>query len=254
MKFSDLLDYGLSIVITTSFKSLLRLVISLMRLFDFRIGLVPKPTSIKPTNQFVITSTKSKSRNIEVHVYRPPSSEKQNHPLPVFVSFHGSGFTLPCFGVDAELCTHIAAKVGCIVVDADYAKGPEDPHPAAIDDALDVLAFVASKPDLFDLDRVAVGGYSAGGNVAMLAALSLPEGTAFSIKAIIAWYAPTDLTRAGKGKKVPWIMQRTHQASRQCYLPPGKDASDPRVSPLFGDSAKFPPTTLIVRTSHAQRI
>ena len=240
------LNYGCSFLITTLSRTVIRLVISLARLFGMRIGLVPRPASIKPSRRLLVQSTKQKSRNIEVHIYDPPSAKEEDYPLPVHVSFHGGGFCLPCFGVDAELCTYIASNMGCIVVDADYAKGPQHPHPAAVDDALDVLAFIASRHDIFDHRRVSVGGYSSGGNIAMLAALSLPKSVQLSIKAIVAWYAPTDLTRTGKGKKVPWILQRSHQASRQCYLPPGKDSRDPKISPLFEDSSLFPPTTLIV--------
>ena len=242
----EYLNYGCSILITSSIKILLRFVLSITRLLDVRIGLVPKSESIRPRHKFLVPSSKCKDRNIEVHLYYPSSTKDEDYPIPVHVNFHGSGFCLPCFGTDAELCTYIANRVGCVIVDADYAKAPRHPHPTAINDAHDVLAFIASKPETFDHQRVSVGGYSSGGNIAMLAAVSLPENIPLSIKAIVAWYAPTDLSKTGK-KDVPWLVKRIHRATRQCYLPPWKDSRDPKISPLFEESALFPPTTLIVR-------
>ena len=138
-------------------------------------------------------------------------------------------------------------KLGCIVLDADYAKGPKYPYPAAIDDALDVLSYVASQPHRFDLSKVTMGGFSAGANIAILAALHSANGP-FPIKAIVAWYPPTNMNRRGsEDKELSPFIRWLHSAFRSSYLPDGIDRKDPRVSPLFADSRLFPSTTLIVR-------
>jgi len=229
------------------FQNLLFLLRLLVDFFDVRIGLVAKNISRKPTRRIFVQSTSS-SRRIAVDVYEPPSVGGQEHKglLPVLINFHGSGFVLHVHGCDSELCTYWSRKLNCVVLDADYAKGPSNPHPAATRDALDVFAYVATQSDKYDLSRVALVGYSSGGNIAMLAALqnSVQE---VNIKALIAWYTPTNMGRAGDPSMAATpFRHRIHQAFRQCYLPPGIDRTTPDVSPLFAQSRLFPPLTLIV--------
>ncbi|THH04883.1 hypothetical protein EW145_g5202 [Phellinidium pouzarii] len=216
------------------------------RLLDVRIGILPKSASTRYARTIQMPSSKNTWRRISVHVYEPPMYEPGRTPLPVHVNFHGSGFVLPCHGSDAELCAYWAMTLGCIVLDADYAKAPLYPHPSAIDDALDVLAYVVSQPDVFDLSKLTLGGFSAGANVAILAALQAPKDVV-DIKAIVAWYPPTNLARVGVAKAATWsILSWIHKALRQSYLPPGINREDAYVSPLFAQSSLFPPITLIV--------
>ncbi|EJC98799.1 alpha/beta-hydrolase [Fomitiporia mediterranea MF3/22] len=224
---------------------LINLLVKLVRYLDIRIGVLHKPASLRPTRSFRIPSSKDKRRRIVVDVYEPVSRPSSSGPLPVHISFHGSAFVLPCHGSDAELCAYLANRLGCIVLDSDYAKGPRYPYPAAVDDATDVLAFVASKPDVFDVSKITVGGYSAGANIAILAALRVAKG-ASPVKGIVAWYAPTNMTKRGREEKTSPFASWLHRAFRSCYLPGGIDLMNPNVSPLYADSALFPPTTLIV--------
>lgn len=61
-------------------------------------------------------------------------------------------------------------------MDADYRKAPQNPFPAAPQDALDVCLYVLAHPELYDLKKISLGGCSAGGSIALAAAASLgPE-------------------------------------------------------------------------------
>ena len=227
---------------------------------DHRIGILDKNISKWPTRSLRIPT--SSGRKVKIDIYEPrPSSTSANNKdegldakdrkkkrLPVHVNFHGSGYILKVHGSDAEICAYLANTLNCIVIDADYAKAPQHTYPAAVDDALDVLAYVASQPEIFDLSKVTVGGFSAGANIALLAALRLGRGSR-AIKGAVCWYSPMDLTKEGKlkeGKKETRAFGWLHRACRMTYLPPGIDRSSPKVSPLFADSELFPSTTLVV--------
>ena len=229
-------------------KTLLIITLSITRILDLRIGLLPRSLSIRPTRKLRIPASGSTKRTISVHVFEPPDINEYKRSLPVHVNFHGSAFVLPVHGSDAEICTYLATKLGCIVLDADYAKAPKHPFPAAIDDAMAVLSYVSSGPNIYDLDRVSIGGFSAGANVAILAAIRATKSSfPLHIKSIIAWYPPTNLTRAGtEAKSGSSLLNWLHHTLRSCYLPPGIDRGNPLVSPLFAKSSLFPPTTLIV--------
>ncbi|KLO20164.1 alpha/beta-hydrolase [Schizopora paradoxa] len=212
----------------------------------FRLKIVPESVSIKPSRTLRISSSRNSKRRIKIDVYEPPRKDgtSERKPLPVHVNFHASGFVLPVHGVNAEICVHWCRTVGCIVLDVDYAKAPFYPAPSALEDALDALEYVASRPDLYDISRVTLGGFSSGANIAILA--SLWTKAKLTVKGVIAWYPPTDLMRTGKPQMSGSFFNAIHRCLRQSYMPPGTDASDPRISPLFAPSELFPPLTLIV--------
>jgi acetyl esterase/lipase len=112
----------------------------------------------------------------------------------------GSGFVISMFGIDSDFCQLVSRRTGAIVLDCDYAKGkwlskksdrpiltrtfyqfasgPEHPFPAAPSDVEDIISYViANKDGYFDTSRVTIGGFSAGGTLALTASASHPKGT-----------------------------------------------------------------------------
>lgn len=89
-------------------------------------------------------------------------------PLPVLVYVHGGGWTLGDVDTFEEVCRRYAVAVGCLVVAPDYRLAPEDPYPAALDDVESTLDWVLTNAAVLggDPSRVAIGGDSAGGNIA----------------------------------------------------------------------------------------
>ncbi len=94
-------------------------------------------------------------------------------PPPVLLYFHGGGFTVGSVRTHAPLCRHLAHLAGCAVLSLDYRLAPEHRFPTAVHDAWDALAWLRGAAAALGLDpaRIAVGGDSAGGTLAVVTAL-----------------------------------------------------------------------------------
>ncbi|KAI0936405.1 hypothetical protein AcV5_004555 [Taiwanofungus camphoratus] len=100
---------------------------------------------------------------------------------PVFLFFHGGGWTLGNINTENAFSTHMCTRANCVVVSVDYRLAPEIPYPAAVEDAVEALHWVYNngKAQLgVNVNKIAVGGSSSGGNLAAVlthkAALSVP--------------------------------------------------------------------------------
>ena len=93
--------------------------------------------------------------------------------LPVMLYLHGGGFTIGNLETHDSLCRQFALRSGAAVLALDYRLAPEHRFPQAVDDSWDVLAWLARHGATLGLDpaRLAVGGDSAGGTLAAVAAL-----------------------------------------------------------------------------------
>jgi acetyl esterase len=155
-------------------------------------------------------------------------------PHPVIVWFHGGGWVLGSADQSIPVTRDLAAAAGCVVVSVDYRLAPEHPAPAAMVDCSAVTAWVIEHgaEEGWDSSRVAVGGDSAGGNLAALVA----QEQADALRAQLLVYPATDLTRSspshvenGEGfvltaRVIDWFVKN--------YLGgTGIDPADPTVSP-----------------------
>ncbi len=93
--------------------------------------------------------------------------------LPVLLYLHGGGFTVGSVATHAALCRHLAHLAHCAVLSVDYRLAPEHKFPTAVFDAWDSLAWLREQAAALGLDatRIAVGGDSAGGTLAIATAL-----------------------------------------------------------------------------------
>jgi acetyl esterase len=98
-----------------------------------------------------------------LRIYRPAGSTT----APVYIHYHGGGWVIGDLDTADAACRGIAATAGVIVVSVDYRLAPEHPFPAAVDDSYAALEWVAAHmAELGGNGRLAVGGESAGGNLA----------------------------------------------------------------------------------------
>jgi len=110
------------------------------------------------------------SSRIPIRIYR---RKDETGPLPVFLYLHGGGFFCGDRASDELQCTHYALHARCVVVSVTYRLAPEEPFPAGLMDCYQVLESLWKQgSDLnLDMERVAVGGSSAGANLAAAVAL-----------------------------------------------------------------------------------
>ncbi|KAL1609964.1 hypothetical protein SLS60_001629 [Paraconiothyrium brasiliense] len=193
-----------------------------------------------------------RTRKIKVHLYTPPSGPGSPGSLkPVVVNWHGSGWTIPFHGSDIAFCARIAKEVGAYMIDADYRKAPENPFPAALEDVKDVLDWVASQPERFDVSRVAVSGASAGGSLALVASSTLRKMLKVDVKAVIAHYPVTDLSLKSEDRIIPKPIKPLPPPILELFYSNyvGTDVAmrkDPRVSPIYAKINDYPATVVIV--------
>ncbi|MCA1648399.1 MAG: alpha/beta hydrolase, partial [Chloroflexi bacterium] len=189
---------------------------------------------------------------IAVRTYVPLGSRQAELKLPGLVFFHGGGWARGSLQTHDILCRALANGGGCIVVSVDYRMAPEHKFPAAIDDAVAATRWVAEHARQIGIDptRLAVGGDSAGGNIAAAVALVLRDAGGPPLLHQLLIYPVTDYnfeTRSYVDNAEGYML--TGAAMRfywQLYLRDEADADDQRACPLRArDFANLPQALVI---------
>jgi acetyl esterase len=131
--------------------------------------------------------------DIPVRLYRPQGSSAED-VLPVLVYFHGGGWTIGSIESHDPTARRLANRAGVAVVSVDYRLGPEHPFPAAVEDAFAATQWIADNGAELGVDgsRLAVGGDSAGGNLAAVVALLARDARAPEIRLQVLVYPGVD--------------------------------------------------------------
>ena len=211
---------------------------------DRRYALQPSPPDVALVQDL-------RAGEIPLRIYRPAGSTPEQ-PLPVLVYYHGGGWVIGDLDTHDTLCRELANGAGCAVVAVDYRMAPEHLFPAAVDDALAALRWVHAHAAALQLDaaRIAVGGDSAGGNLAAVAAIAAREEGGLPLQFQLLIYPVTDMrqgaqsyTSRGEGYS---LSAATMQWFRTLYLGDAGDHGDWRGSPLLhADLAGLPPALVL---------
>ncbi|THH19723.1 hypothetical protein EW146_g1491 [Bondarzewia mesenterica] len=191
-----------------------------------------------------------------------PEGEAPVAGWPVFIFFHGGGWTLGNINSENSFSTNMCRHARCVVVSVDYRLAPENPYPAAVDDAVESLQWVwkDGKTTLgIDSKQIAVGGSSSGGNLAAIlahkAALSSPS---IPLVFQLLIVPVTDNTASESGETQPSWAENKHTTwlsparmiwFKNNYLPKKEDWTKWDASPIFTPDELFqkaPPAWIAV--------
>ncbi|KAI0322640.1 Alpha/Beta hydrolase protein [Amylostereum chailletii] len=175
-----------------------------------------------------------------------PEGEAPATGWPVFIFFHGGGWTLGGMNSENAFSTNMCKYAKCVVVSVDYRLAPEHPYPAAVEDAVASLQWVWTQGKSLlgiDLGRIAVGGSSSGGNLAAIlafkAAITTPT-IPIVFQMLIVPVADNTASVSGKpyaswaeNEHTTWLSAERMMWFRHKYLPDEEDWAKWDSSPLL---------------------
>ncbi len=172
--------------------------------------------------------------------------------LPVLVYYHGGGWTIGDLDTHDTLCRELANGAGCAVVSVDYRMGPEHRFPAAVDDCVAATYWVMRNADALGVDasRIAVGGDSAGGNLAAVVAIVARDAGDLPIVLQLLIYPATDQRRisasyTANGQGYLLTMETMTYFHDHYITDPAHDL-DWRASPLLHEDLSGLPPALVL--------
>ena len=198
------------------------------------------------------TSVAVDGGRIPVRLYRPDRAG----PLPLYVFLHGGGWCKGGLDERDPRCRTIAAGADCVVASVDYRMAPENQFPTAPEDCYAALTGLVGRGfDLgIDPDRVAIGGESAGANLAAAVCLMARDRSGPAIRHQWLDVPATDLTLAQEGhRNVPdghLLDAADIDDYLAHYLPDPAMATDPRCSPLLADDLRDLPRAWIMSAGY----
>ena len=189
--------------------------------------------------------------DIPVRVYRPFGSAP-NAVLPVLVFYHGGGWTIGDLDTHDTLCRELANGASVCVVAVDYRMGPEHRFPAAVNDSLACAYWVKREAAMLGVDagRLAVGGDSAGGNLAAVVAIAARDAGDLDVAYQLLIYPATDMRRNAPSHTANGIgyllTSETMTYFHDHYIDDVKHDHDWRASPLLcEDLSRLPPALVV---------
>ncbi|SNX84764.1 uncharacterized protein MEPE_03473 [Melanopsichium pennsylvanicum] len=231
---------------------------------------VSEPQCAKP-DWITTCPSISSDRQIKLGVYDPPSLPK-TAKRPVVFNWHGSGFVVPRFGAEGDVCRYIAETLpNTTVIDGDYVKAPEHPFPEPLQDCVSAIKWTLAQP--WCNGEIVISGHSAGAHFSLVLAsksnalaLGLTEEEYKAIKACASFYPVTDIS-------IPQKSRRTNENGVEAGIPmlpvsfellqfafgafvgfdpatQQKAALDPRVSPAKAKIESFEVPCYIVACEH----
>src|SRR4051794_3102099 len=213
-----------------------------------RFAMALVPLGIRPRLPLTVTdrTVAGAAGPLSARLYVPHGAET---PGPLLVYFHGGGWVEGSPATHEPSCLLLAHLAGVRMISVDYRLAPEHPFPAAADDALAAYVDVASRAAELGADpaRLAVGGDSAGGNLAAVTAQAVRAEPALPAPAFqLLIYPGLDMTRkhpsrlrCGEGFLLTEASMTWYEDQ---YVPDRGQRADPRVSPLLTpDLSGLPP-------------
>jgi len=203
---------------------------------EAREGLSERPgTGPEP----VVLVAEAAGREVPVRVLEP----EDRAPRGVFLEIHGGGFYMGWAARSDARNRRLVDALGIAVVSVDYRLAPESPWPAAPDDCETAALWLSAEAEeRFGTTRLAIGGASAGANLATTTLLRLRDkGLAEHFVGAALDYGAFDLSGQTPGGRL-----YADEPFLELYLGEVEDRTNPDISPIFADLAGLPPALLVI--------
>lgn len=213
-----------------------------------------KPVEADIINRYPVKAIKEmflKTKLGETHIYihYPLKGEK---PYPLYINIHGGGFVKGHFQADELFCRKVANAVNCAIIDVDYKIAPEFMFPHALNECYNVVKWAYENYEELGIDKnkIAIGGHSAGANLAVGVTLMANKSKDFPIVCQILDYPPIDLFSDPVSKEVACdtvIPPEKAKLYTDMYIKE-EDRNNFLASPIFakGEQLKGLPPALII--------
>jgi len=210
------------------------------------------PSNPDPVAESIDRTFPGLGGDVPVRIYKP----NYESDLPILVWFHGGGWVLGDLEMADPTARALAHRSGVIVVSVDYRLAPEHRYPAAMDDCYAATLWVAQNASEIggDVNRIAVGGDSAGGNLAAAVALRARDEGTVEISHQLLVYPVTSMDFTSDSyrdnaegyllttKSMRWFWDH--------YIGPNGNPNDPYASPLAADDLSGLPNAHVITAEY----
>lgn len=218
-----------------------------------RSTLTPSPEPHIPAKKIENLTLSINEAEIPVRIYTPADSDGVTASnSPALVYFHGGGWVMGTIDAYDGLCQDLAGTAGCKVISVDYRMAPEFPYPIPFEDAYFATEWIFSNASTLGIDqnRIAVGGDSAGGNLATAVAIKAKQSENFKLMYQMLIYPVTnfqfDTESYQKYGSNFFLTKRAMEWFWDQYLPDESAGREVYASPLrCKDLSGLPPALVV---------
>lgn len=193
--------------------------------------------------------------NVPIRMYTPLGAGPE--PLPVLIYLHSGGWVFGSIEGHDPVCRALANHVGCLVVSVGYRLAPEHPFPAAPEDCYAATKWMAEHAQEVHADptRIAIGGESAGGNLAAAVALMARDRQGPELCSQVIIYGETDYYEPGTASYTTYaegygLTRESMIWFWQQYLARPEDRTHPYAAPLQASKLDNPAPALIITAEY----
>lgn len=191
--------------------------------------------------------------DIPIRIYYP--RQQKDVKWPILVYYHGGGWVIGSIESHDAVCRSLTNGAECIVVSVDYRLGPEHKFPAALEDSFAALEWISEQAESFggDHTKIAVGGDSAGGNLATVCTIKAKENQSPKVMYQLLIYPSTGVgpTQSNEENGEGFILTKDLMDwFRKHYLNHPDDAKNPYFSPYLYDDVSGLPSAFVITAEY----